>query len=103
MKKDIYVIKNDINNKVYVGQAINTKQRFQNHCKPSSSKYNDLVSRAIQKYGKSHFWYEILESQIENYDEREKYWISYYNICLDVRLLFRHLLNHLTVKHQFAE
>lgn len=79
VKKDIYVIKNDINNKVYVGQAINTKQRFQNHCNPSSSKYNDLVSRAIQKYGKSHFWYEILESQIENYDEREKYWISYYN------------------------
>lgn len=79
MKKDIYIIKNNINNKVYVGQAINVKQRFQNHCKPSSAQDNDLVSRAIQKYGRNHFWYEILESQIENYDEREKYWISYYN------------------------
>ena len=79
MKKDIYIIKNDINSKVYVGQAINVKQRFQNHCKPSSSQDNDLVSRAIQKYGRNHFWYEILESQIENYDQREKYWISYYN------------------------
>ena len=79
MKKDIYIIKNDINSKVYIGQAINVKQRFQNHCKPSSSQDNDLVSRAIQKYGRNHFWYEILESQIENYDQREKYWISYYN------------------------
>ena len=79
MKKDIYIIKNDINSKVYVGQAINVKQRFQSHCKPSSSQDNDLVSRAIQKYGRNHFWYEILESQIENYDQREKYWISYYN------------------------
>ena len=79
MKKDIYIIKNDINSKVYVGQAINVKQRFQKHCKPSSSQDNDLVSRAIQKYGRNHFWYEILESQIENYDQREKYWISYYN------------------------
>ena len=79
MKKDIYIIKNDINSKVYVGQAINVKQRFQNHCKLSSSQDNDLVSRAIQKYGRNHFWYEILESQIENYDQREKYWISYYN------------------------
>ena len=79
MKKDIYIIKNDRNSKVYVGQAINVKQRFQNHCKPSSSQDNDLVSRAIQKYGRNHFWYEILESQIENYNQREKYWISYYN------------------------
>ena len=79
MKKDIYIIKNDINSKVYVGQAINVKQRFQSHCKPSSSQDNDLVSRAIQKYGRNHFWYEILASQIENYDQREKYWISYYN------------------------
>lgn len=28
MKKDIYIIKNDINNKVYIGQAKNAKERF---------------------------------------------------------------------------
>ncbi len=79
MKKDIYIIKNDINDKVYIGQAINTKQRFQNHCKPSSAEQNDLIARAIIKYGKEHFWYEILDNQVENYNEREKYWISYYH------------------------
>ena len=26
-KKDIYIIKNDINNKVYIGQTVNPKQR----------------------------------------------------------------------------
>ena len=34
---------------------------------------------AIAKYGKENFYYEILEKDIENYDEREKYWIKYYN------------------------
>lgn len=77
IKKDIYIIKNDINKKVYVGQAIDTKKRFQSHCK--NNKDNSLIDKAIKKYGKEHFWFEILESQIENYNEKEKYWIKYYN------------------------
>ena len=27
-KKDIYIIKNDINNKVYIGQTINMEERW---------------------------------------------------------------------------
>lgn len=80
MKKSIYIIKNDINNKVYVGQAVDVKKRYQAHCKPSSAFIdNDLVAKAIQKYGRKHFWYEILESDIANYNGREQYWIEYYN------------------------
>lgn len=80
MKKSIYIINNDINNKVYIGQAIDVKQRFQAHCKPSSVKNdNDLVAKAIQKYGRQHFTYSILEDNIENYNEREQYWINHYN------------------------
>lgn len=80
VKKDIYVIKNDINDKVYVGQAINSKERFQSHCKPSAATLNnEYIGKAIQKYGKEHFWFEILESQIENYNEREKFWIKKFN------------------------
>lgn len=77
IRKDIYIIKNDINTKVYVGQALNTKKRFNSHCK--KNKDNSLIDKAIKKYGKEHFWFEILESQISNYNEREKYWIKYYN------------------------
>ena len=64
--KDIYVIKNKINDKLYVGQALDTEKRFQAHCK--KNKDNSLIDYAIQKYGKENFWYEILESQIENYN-----------------------------------
>lgn len=77
MKKDIYIIRNDLNNKVYIGQSVNTENRFKEHCR-----FNNMqayIDKEISHLGKEHFWYEILESQIENYDEREIYWIDYYN------------------------
>lgn len=77
IKKDIYIIKNDINEKVYIGQSLNAEQRFKSHCKGDYD--NSLIDKAIQKYGKQHFYFEILETQVENYNEREQYWIKYYN------------------------
>jgi group I intron endonuclease len=77
IKKDIYIIKNKINNKVYIGQSLNVAQRFISHCKKNHD--NSLIDMAIQKYGKENFWYEILESQITNYNERERYWINRFN------------------------
>lgn len=79
MTKDIYIITNDINNKVYIGQAKDTAERFRTHCKPNAAKDNSIIDKAIQKFGKEHFKYTILESQVEDYNEREKYWIKYYN------------------------
>jgi group I intron endonuclease len=75
MIKDIYVIKNDLNNKVYVGQSKCPEKRYRQHCHSKES----LIGKAIQKYGKEHFYYEILESAIENYNEREKFWINKFN------------------------
>ena len=40
---------------------------------------DDDIDAFIQKYGANNFWFEILEKQVENYNEREKYWIQYYN------------------------
>lgn len=80
MKKDIYIIKNDINDKVYIGQAKNAKTRFQSHCKPSAAYIdNELIAKAIQKYGKEHFWYEILDSQVEDYNDKECFYIEKFN------------------------
>ena len=76
IKKDIYIIKNDINDKVYIGQSLNADERFKTHCKRNYD--NSLIDAAIQKYGKQHFWYEVLETQIENFNEREKFWIQKY-------------------------
>lgn len=80
MLKDVYIIKNTINNKVYIGQAINTQKRFTSH--KSRSKLdldNSILHKAMKKYGIENFYVEILESQIKNYNEREKYWISKFN------------------------
>ena len=80
MTKDIYIIKNDINDKVYIGQAKDSKERFQSHCKPSAATLNnELIGKAIQKYGREHFWYEILEHQVEDYNEKEIYYIKKFN------------------------
>lgn len=76
LKKSIYVIENDINNKKYVGQSKNPQKRFKTHCKKSA---NSLLSEDIIKYGKEHFFLKILEEDVENYDEREKYWIKKLN------------------------
>lgn len=80
MKKDIYIIKNTINDKVYIGQSVNAAERWMKHLSDVRKKPdNQIIHRAMKKYGVENFYYQILEYQIENYDEREKYWISKYN------------------------
>lgn len=84
MKKDIYIIKNTENSKVYIGQAKNAAERWLSHIYDAKyeSKHNknkQLIHKAMSKYGIDKFHYEILEYQIPNYDEREQYWIQKYN------------------------
>ncbi len=84
MKKDIYIIKNSVNSKVYIGQAKNAAERWLSHIynakyEAKTNKEVQIIHKAIMKYGIDKFHYEILEYQVENYDEREIYWINYYN------------------------
>lgn len=80
MIKSIYIIKNKINDKVYIGQSVNPHRRFIQHLCNGNRLLDSLpIHLAINKYGKDNFYYEILEKDIENYNEREKYWISYYD------------------------
>lgn len=80
----IYIIKNNINNKVYIGQSININKRIQEHfwkstCQKDIS-YNSVLHNAIRKYGKEHFYWEVLEECEPNLlDEREKIYIEQYN------------------------
>lgn len=79
-KKDIYIITNDINQKVYIGQTVNPQQRWGQYVSLVKKNPNaQVISRAMSKYGIEHFTMSILESQVVNYDEREKYWIKKYN------------------------
>ena len=80
MKKSIYVIKNKINNKVYVGQAIDPQHRFIAHLsRAKMNADNSPIHDAIKALGKENFYYEILEKNIEDYNEKEKYWIKKLN------------------------
>lgn len=79
----IYLISNDINNKVYVGQTIQTlNKRFNGHCCYSKSdrSVNMYIKRAIHKYGKDKFHITLIEEcPINLLNDREKYWIDFYD------------------------
>lgn len=80
---NIYKITNNINQKVYIGQTIlSIEERFKKHKKNSSYlKLKHLpLYQAFNKYKFENFSIELLEKiKIEKADEREIYWISYYN------------------------
>ena len=79
----IYKITNKVNGKSYIGQTIqNVKERFYQHCATKCSKAvsNMAIHRAIKKYGKSNFTVEVIEEiDSANLNDRERYWIKYYN------------------------
>ena len=83
MRGFIYKITNKINGKSYIGQTIqNVKERFYQHCATKCSKAvsNMAIHRAIKKYGKSNFTVEVIEEiDSANLNDRERYWIKYYN------------------------
>ena len=83
MRGFIYKITNTINSKSYIGQTIqNVKERFYQHCATKCSKAvsNMAIHRAIKKYGKSNFIVEVIEEiDSANLNDRERYWIKYYN------------------------
>ena len=77
----IYIIKNTINSKVYVGQTtVDLNTRWKEHLRHAKPKAEQVISRAINKYGRENFHMELLEQcQLSKIDEREIYYISKYN------------------------
>lgn len=78
IKKYIYKITNNINKKCYIGQTLDWKRRKTEHFGNSQLSYVSLIGRAIKKYGKSNFTFEVL-GYFENYNDKEKYFIKKYN------------------------
>ena len=79
----IYKIENQINHKVYIGQTIKSlNKRFSQHKNNYTKPYFSQIHlyRAFKKYGIENFSFEKIERvNDEDLDEREKYWIAYYN------------------------
>lgn len=79
----IYQYLNKINNKIYIGQTNDINRRIREHksnsFNPKSVNYNNIIHKAIRKYGYENFDISILEVIDGNYDkinEREQYWIK---------------------------
>lgn len=78
--KTIYIIKNDINNFVYIGQTGQTlDNRLKHHFSNIKSGKTKFV-KAMRTIGKNHFYIEEIEKvSNEKANERELYWIQYYS------------------------
>ena len=77
----IYKITNKINGKVYIGQSKNITTKWEAHkTYARGSLKKSFITNAMRKYGVENFVKEVLEKcRIEDLDEREKYWIKYYD------------------------
>lgn len=82
----IYKYQNKLNGKIYIGQSTDIERRYQQHLwdaekRPEQSTGIDL---AINKYGINNFTFEIIEQcNSDQLDERERFWIEYFNSYTD--------------------
>lgn len=77
----IYKITNQINNKCYIGQSIYLEKRLTDHKTYEWKRHPELpLYKAFLKYGIKNFSFQIIEQcSKEKLDQRERYWIKYYN------------------------
>lgn len=77
----IYKIVNRVNGKLYIGKTqFSIERRFQEHIRASKKENcaNRPIYKAMKKYGIDNFYVELIE-ETNNPEEREQFWIKYYN------------------------
>lgn len=80
----IYKITNKITGQSYIGQSSQIEKRKKRHFStannPMDHSYNNPLYRAIRKYGKNNFDFSIIEEcSVQQLNEKERYWIKFYN------------------------
>jgi group I intron endonuclease len=77
----IYKITRRVTGKAYIGQSIDIFRRWKEHiCFGEDKKNWQVIKHALYKYGITEFTFEILEEcSKEDLNNREIYWISYFN------------------------
>ena len=83
MSIGIYKYTNKLNGKIYIGLSTNIERRYQQHLYDSEHLEDKRccgIDYAIKKYGIENFSFEIIEyCNVDELDNREKYWINYYD------------------------
>lgn len=77
----IYIIKNRINDKVYIGKTdLDINKRFKEHIRDSRRRRCEKrpLYSAMRKYGCEHFYVELIE-ETQDTSTREQFWIKEYN------------------------
>lgn len=88
IKSGVYLLRNKVNGKIYVGKSVNLKKRFGSYKNNETNKcHNQVIDRAIRKYEWKNFEITILEEVLDPILilDREAYWIKFYN-CLDKKI-----------------
>ena len=84
----IYMFRNKINNKCYIGQAVKLRKRLLHHLNNlENNRYDAPIYRAIAKYGLENFelvilrtWHDALSARTKyELDASEKAFIEQYN------------------------
>lgn len=81
----IYAIVNILDDKLYVGQAVDKNKRWKNHriALQHNKHSNRYLQSAYNKYGKDAFIYVVLELVPWHHllTDREQYWMDRLNVC----------------------
>jgi group I intron endonuclease len=83
--KDIYIIRNVINGKVYIGQTYNVDERWSRHVYDTKNHTTNMpLHEDMRIYGIDNFNYTVIEQcSDEVANEREQFWINYFNATGD--------------------
>ena len=85
MNGKIYMIRNEVNGKRYIGQTVNSlEERFKQHKQGTRQPKKNMtkLQRAMDKYGKPMFTITLIEGNIKTIEllaEREKFFIEKFN------------------------
>jgi group I intron endonuclease len=78
--RHIYIFKNTIDNKVYVGQSKHPNKRKLEHLSSARDGVTGKLYYAIRKHGEDNFIFEVIEEcEDEISNQREAFWISHYD------------------------
>jgi group I intron endonuclease len=87
LKSGIYKIFNIKNDEIYIGSAVNLKNRWNKHKWALKNKkhHSIILQRAFDKYGIDFFKFEIIEYvEVNSLIGREQYWIDKYSPTYNV-------------------